>query len=335
MKLKRSGKILIVLVVCIAVIVVAMLALTASTKSVSCSSPSVESPLGVRLGEDEKAVLAFIADPQISFYSSERYSVFKAASEDLQNANGSFDALIGLGDITENATALDYKLVKEPISGLKTRYIMASGNHDIRLRIYAQSLSAFSGMTNELNGDNSVDSYHYSERIGGYKVIVLGSDKTKLEQAYISPEQLQWLDDELNAEKGNPTFVLLHQPLKDTHNEMQAFGSITKVGGSVGEQSQDIQNILAKYDNVFLVSGHLHSGFGPDSYNNVDGIHCINVPSFSIVNKDGTYNDAGTGYIAEVYEEQIIFRARDFAKGAWVADITGDSSYDIVIDLEK
>jgi 3',5'-cyclic AMP phosphodiesterase CpdA len=212
---------------------------------------------------------------------------------------------------------------------------MASGNHDIRLRLYAQSLSAFSGMTNELNGDESVDSYHYSERINGYKVIVLGSDKTKLEQAYISPEQLQWLDEELKAENGNPTFVLCHQPLKDTHNEMQAFGSITKVGGSVGEQSDDIQNILSKYDNVFLVSGHLHSGFGPDSYNNVDGIHSINVPSFSIVNKDGIYNDAGTGYIAEIYEDKVVFRARDFAKGVWVADVTDDSSYDIVIELKK
>ncbi|MBO5936263.1 MAG: metallophosphoesterase [Clostridia bacterium] len=335
MKLSKSGKILIVLAVCVAVVVAAMLGLTASTKNADYTAPSVESPLGVPLADGEKTVLAFIADPQVSFYSSERYSVFQAACEDLHNASGDFDALIGLGDITENATMLDYKLVKDKLAGLDARYIMASGNHDIRLRIYAQSLSAFSGMTNELNGDEAVDSYHYSERIGGYKVIVLGSDKTKLEQAYISPEQLQWLDSELEAEDGNPTFVLLHQPLKDTHNEMQAFGSITKIGGSVGEQSQDIQDILSKYDNVFLVSGHLHSGFGPDSYNEVDGIHSINVPSFSIVNKDGIYNDAGTGYIAEIYEDQIIFRARDFAKGAWVADITGDSSYDIVIGLEK
>ena len=335
MKLKKLSKILIVLAVCVAVILVAISGITATTKKADYTSPSVESPLGVPLTDGEKAVLAFIADPQVSFYSSERYSVFQAACEDLHNSKGAFDALIGLGDITENATMADYKLVKDKLAGLDTRYIMASGNHDIRLRLYSQSLRAFSGMTNELNGDEAVDSYHYSERIGGYKVIVLGSDKTKLEQAYISPEQLQWLDDELKAEKGNPTFVLCHQPLKDTHNEMQAFGSITKVGGSVGEQSQDIQDILSKYDNVFLISGHLHSGFGPDSYNEVDGIHSINVPSFSIVNKDGTYNDAGTGYIAEIYEDQVIFRARDFAKGDWVADITGDSSYDIVIELKK
>ena len=335
MKLKKSCKLIIIFVVCFAVIAAAMLGVTNSTRNAEYTSPSIDAPIDVPVKDDAKAVMAFIADPQVSFYSSERYSVFKAANEDLHNSKDSLDALIGLGDITENATMLDYKLVKEPLSGLGTRYIMASGNHDIRLRIYAQSLSAFSAMTNELNGDEVVNSYHYSERINGYKVIVLGSDKTKLEQAYISPEQLQWLDDELKAEEGNPTFVLCHQPLKDTHNEMQAFGSITKVGGSVGEQSQDIQDILSKYSNVFLVSGHLHSGFGPDSYNYVDGIHCINVPSMSIVNKDGTYNNAGTCYIMEAYEDEIIFRARDLAQGTWVAETTGDDSYDIIIKLEK
>ncbi len=321
--------------ICLVLVLAVVLAVTLKTSNASFVSPSKEEPISVSLKEDPKAVMTLIADPQISFYSSDRYSVFKAATEDLNSSEGYMDALIGLGDITENATIPDYKLVKAGLEGLDTRYILASGNHDIRLRIYKQSLSAFSDLANDLNSDEAMDSYHFSERINGYKVIVLGSDKTKLEQAYISPEQLSWLDSELEAEEGKATFVILHQPLKDTHNEMAAFGSITKAGGSVGEQSDDIQAILAKYKNVFLLSGHLHSGFGPDSYNYVDGIHCINVPSMSIVNKDGTYNDAGTGYIMEVYEDEVIFRARDFAKGTWVVRTTGDESYDITVKLEK
>jgi hypothetical protein len=212
---------------------------------------------------------------------------------------------------------------------------MASGNHDIRLRNYNNSLKAFAGLTNALNGDDAMDCYHYSQRIEGYKVIVLGSDRTEMEQAYISDEQLEWLDDEVAGENGKPTFVILHQPLKDTHNEKNAFGSITNACGHVGEQSIAIKKILSKYKNVFLISGHLHSGFGPDSYNNLDGIHCINVPSMSIENKDGTYNNAGTGYIMEVYKTKVIFRARDFAQGTWVAETTGDSSYDITIKIAK
>ena len=298
-------------------------------------APSTDTPIDVSIKGKQQAVMAVIADPQVSNYMFKRYPVFTAACEDLHNAQCDIDALIGAGDITENAFAVDYQLVYDKLSGIDTRYILASGNHDIRLRNYKQSLRAFSKLANTLNGDEAMDSYHYSERIEGYKVIVLGSDRTEMEQAYISDEQLEWLDDELATEKGKATFVVLHQPLKNTHNEANAFGSITNAGGHVGEQSIAIKKILSKYKNVFLITGHLHSGFGPDSYNNVDGIHCINVPSMSIENKDGTYNDAGTGYMIEVYKTKVIFRARDFAKGTWVADTTGDSSYDITIKLAK
>lgn len=332
---KKSKKKIIIPLVILAVLTAAVLSVYASTKSTDYTSPSKDALIDVSLKGEEKAVMALIADPQISFYSPDRYSYFKAAMEDLHNTDCKIDALIGVGDITENATILDYKLIKAELSGIDTRYILASGNHDIRVRLYKQRLSYFAGLANSLNGDEAMDSYHFSERIGDYKVIVLGSDKTKLEQAYISPEQLQWLDSEIAAEEGRPTFVICHQPLKDTHNEMNAFGSITKAGGHVGEQSQDIQNVLSKYKNIFFISGHLHSGFGPDSYNKVDGIHCVNVPSTAIVNKDGTYNNAGTGYIMEVYENEVRFRARDFAQGTWVVDTTGEESYDIVIEIEK
>ena len=55
----------------------------------------------------------------------------------------------------------------------------------------------------------------------------------------------------------------------------------------------------------------------------------------AIENKDGTYNNAGTAYIMEVYKTKVIFRARDLAQGTWVAETTGDSSYDIVVKLAK
>lgn len=298
-------------------------------------APSTDTPIDVKHPGKAQAVMAIVADPQVSNYMFERYPVFTAACEDLHNAECDIDALIAAGDITENAFAVEYQLVYDGFAGMDTRYIIASGNHDIRLRNYKNSLKAFAQLNNDLNGDDAVDSYYYSQRVEGYKVIVLGSDKTEMEQFYLSDAQLEWLDDEVEAEKGKPTFVVLHQTLKDTHNEKNAFGSITGAGGSVGDQSIVIKKILSKYKNVFLITGHLHSGFGPDSYNNVDGIHSINVPSMTIENKDGTYNNAGTGYMLEVYKTKVIFRARDFAKGTWVADTTGDSSYDITVKLEK
>lgn len=296
--------------------------------------PSTETPITVSNPDEAKAVFAVIADPQVSNYLFDRYPVFKAAAEDIQNAQCKFDALIGVGDIAENGLSVEYQLVYDGLAGLDTRYIMATGNHDIRLRLYQQSVATFTNFANTLNGDDAMDSFHFSEVINGYKIIVLGSDRTEFEEAYLSDEQLEWLDDELEGENGKPTFVICHQPLKNTHNVEVAWNSPFEGGGTIGDQSIALKAILSKHENVILVSGHLHSGFGPDSYNNVDGIHSVNLPSMTIDNKDGTYNNCGTGYIVEVYEDEIIFRARDYAQGTWVAETTGDSSYDIVIPIE-
>ncbi len=296
--------------------------------------PSTEDPIAVSKPDEAKAVIAMFADPQISNYLLQRYPIFKAATEDMHNAECKFDAVVGVGDIAENGLNEEYQVVYDGISGLDTRYIMATGNHDIRLRLYAQSVKRFSNFANALNDDEAMEELHFSEVINGYKVIVLGSDRTEFEEAYLSDEQLEWLDDEVAAENGKPVFVILHQPLKHTHNVEVAWNSPFEGGGTVGAQSIALKAILSKYKNVILVSGHLHSGFGPDSYNLVDGIHSVNLPSLTIENKDGTYNNPGTGYIVEVYEDEIIFRARDFAKGEWVAKTTEDSSYDIVIPVE-
>lgn len=296
--------------------------------------PSEENPINVINPDEVQATMAVFADPQISNYILKRAPIFIAATNDLHNAECKFDAIIGVGDIAENGLSVEYQAVYDGLSDIDTRYIMATGNHDIRLRLYKQSLNTFCHFANTLNGDDAMDCFHFSERINGYKVIVLGSDRTEFEEAYLSDAQLEWMNEEVKAENGKPVFVILHQPLKNTHNVEVAWNSPIEGGGTVGDQSIAVKSILSKYENVFLISGHLHSGFGPDSYNNVDGIHSINLPSLTIDNKDGTYNNPGTGYIMEVYEDEVIFRARDFAKGVWVADTTGDSSYDLVIPVK-
>ncbi|MBR0536191.1 MAG: hypothetical protein IIX14_07445, partial [Clostridia bacterium] len=52
-----------------------------------------------------------------------------------------------------------------------------------------------------------------------------------------------------------------------------------------------------------------------DAENNVQS---INVPSVSIDNKDGQYNNPGTGLYIEVTDDQVICYARDFAEGRFL-----------------
>lgn len=278
---------------------------------------------------DAKLVFATLADPQVSNYMFDRYQAYQEASIDLRNAER-LDAIVGVGDIAENGLAEEYQLAFDELKDIDTRFIMASGNHDIRLRAYSQSTKRFFDFTNALNGcKNPVKPYAegkfaYSEYVNGYKFIVMGSDKTAFEEAYISQEQLDWLDAELAAEKGKPVFVVLHQPLKLTHNLPTTWGNGTnKEAGSVGPQNDEIKAILASHaadSTVVLITGHLHAGFSQYSYQQIEGFHSVNVPSFSIENKDGEEggNGAGLTYIVEVYKNKILLRARNCMTGEWL-----------------
>ena len=289
-------------------------------------APSTEDPIKVLDEEQVQLTFATVADPQVSNYMFARYRTFEAACMDLKT--GSYDAVLLLGDIAENGLKEEYQLVFDGLSGIDTRYIAITGNHDIRLRLYSQSSDRFKEFANSLNGDESMTEMHHSEVINGYKFITLGSDKTKFEETYLSQEQLDWLDDELHAENGKLTFVLCHQPLKLTHGLPDTWNSPSDTAGSVGEQNDQLFEILNKYENVVFVTGHLHTGFGEYLYEIKDGVHLVNVPSFTIENKTGAYNEPGLGFIAEVYDDEVIFRARDFARGIWV------SEYDIHIAIK-
>ncbi|MBR2414734.1 MAG: metallophosphoesterase [Clostridia bacterium] len=289
-------------------------------------APSTDDPIKVLDEETVQLTFATVADPQVSNYMFARYRTFEAACMDLKT--GSYDAVLLLGDIAENGLKEEYQLVFDGLSGIDTRYIAITGNHDIRLRLYSQSSDRFKEFANALNGDESMTEMHHSEVINGYKFITLGSDKTMFEEAYLSQEQLDWLDDELHAENGKLTFVLCHQPLKLTHGLPDTWNSPSETAGSVGDQNDQLFEIMNKYENVVFLTGHLHTGFADFLYEIKDGVHLVNVPSFTIENKSGEYNEAGLGFIAEVYEEEVIFRARDFARGIWVPE------HDIHIEIK-
>ena len=210
---------------------------------------------------------------------------------------------------------------------------MILGIHDTRLRSYKQVVKRFTTFANELNqaygSDFTTDSLSYTYDVNGYKFIILGTDSAEFEESYISPEQLSWLDSELAAAtvNGKPAFVVCHQSLKDTHGLPDTWNSPDDRACTIGEQSDVIKAILNKYENVIMISGHLHTGIGQYTYQKIDNFHSINLPSTTIVNKDGDYNNAGIGFMIEAYDNHVLFRARDFAQGKYIPE------YDIDIAL--
>lgn len=281
-------------------------------------------------------------DTQVCDYLPEREANLMSLSEDIMNSDIDLDAFLIVGDIAENGMQEEFDRVASHIAGFNTQnFIMATGNHDIRLREFEQSKERFLSFMNNLNStENAQDDIYYKYMVNGYTFLVMGSEKSRFEDAYISNAQLQWLNIELkNATKeGKPVFVICHYPLAEGHGLPNTWGSANNgagdeslptyerkdgydMTGSIGDQTNEVYDIISNYKNVFFVTGHLHTGFGKYTYetiseeNNVQG---VNVPSVGINNKDGVYNNPGTGLFVEVTDSQVIFYARDFANGKFL-----------------
>ena len=287
--------------------------------------------------DEKKIKLHFAAwgDPQVSNYLKEREPYLITSSADLtNNVDKKLDALVLAGDITENSLNEEWEWVYDDIKDVKVKnFINATGNHDIRIHEYPVVKGSFVYFTNRLNkragSKLRIKKLNYSYTVNGYKFIVLGSDSASFEEADLSKKQLKWLNKELKSayKKNHPTFVIAHQPLKNTHGLPETWGSPINSAGSIGNQSDDVKKIMNKYPNTIFITGHLHSGFGKYTYQRIGNIYSVNLPSLGVDNENGTYNEHGIGYLVEVYDGKVVFRARNFDKGVYVPE------YDIKINL--
>lgn len=293
---------------------------------------------------DPSTVLDFVVtgDTQVSNIMPEREKNLISFSQDIMNSQIELDAFIVAGDVTENGFQEEFDRIYDSINGFNTRnFIMCTGNHDIRLNEYGQSTARFFEFMNKLNkGQNDQNSAHYKYMVDGYTFLVIGSDEWRFEDAFISDAQLQWLNLELKeaTKTGRPVFVVAHYPLAESHglpgtwgssNSDDVYGSLPTyeaksdpdLTGSIGKQTNEVYEILNDYKNVFFITGHLHTGFGKNTYQTIDeanNVQGINVPSVGIDNKDGSYNNPGTGLYVEVTPDSVIFYARDFAQGKFL-----------------
>lgn len=303
--------------------------------------PATDDPIKSLDADNVKLTVALWGDPQLSDYKADRHQYTKNASLDLANASEQIDALVMVGDITENGKGAEYQLILDYIAVAEDKidnHIFSVGNHDVRLRAYSQVVDTFSEFCLAANDKLDINALAYKEgklsysyEVNGYSFVVLNTDKSVFEESYFSDECLAWFDGELaNATKdGKPVFVILHQPLKETHQIWNSWNSAIPNAGTVGKQGDEIQAILNKYNNVFLITGHLHMGFDSEwSIHQIDNFWGVNVPGIGPNNTDGDYNGPGLSYMMEVYEDQVIFRARDFNLGKYVPE------YDVAIDIE-
>jgi len=249
-----------------------------------------------------------------------RMTSLRLALGDIANSAQTDDALVLLGDtldenqIEENLFFYLYMMLFQKLPRENT--LMAVGNHETYYtHDYHKDVGKFLRNYSWYTGETHDKSY-FAKDINGYRYIVLGTQSTVSDEGDLTPAQNAWLDAQLAeaTQNGKPVFVFNHQPFPNTH------GYYYEPQGVIGEQYQAIYNTLAKYDNIFFFSGHLHWGWNASrSFQTTpEGVHLLNLPSF------GKELDQGQGVQVEVYNDRVLLRARNFARGAWMEDFVFD-----------
>lgn len=248
---------------------------------------------------------------------------------DLERSKDTIDALIVSGDLTNygDGPSIESFFNIMADSDCAENWVIATGNHDVGHvddTTQEGARQRFVDLYNNLNpSGQQIEKAYYKMDINGYRFVVLCDDGDDTwDEPDMSDEQVQFLDDSLAeaADRGLPMFVVSHVPV-DGVNGMDTVWP----DNGLGEKNDEVQAILEKYENVFFISGHVHTGingplveeaFGFSCVETINGVNYVNLPTYMIVNRYGV-PWGGMGFQMEVYDDEVIFRARNFGSSKW------------------
>lgn len=276
-----------------------------------------ETAHGTSINKEQKPKLTFnvLSDTHIrdSSFSTNK---FLAALQDLHEIDPQADALVINGDMTNTGYPEEYAKLRGLLEqSPKPKHIYFSiGNHEFHNEEGNEiNIERFKQFVDE-------DELYYEKKVKGYSFIFLGSESwgpvgtpTK-DAAVLSEKQLNWLENTLEKRSKNekPIFVYLHQPMPDTFGE-----------GPMLIQHEELEEILSKYPQAILFSGHTHQDM---RYPNTN---MTAAKGFPIVNTASTYNttfwpdtnwDESQGLYVQVYDDKVEIKGRDFHRKQWIPE---------------
>ncbi len=238
--------------------------------------------------------------------------------QDISNAKGEFDAVLIAGDLTDYGKVTEYNRFFNVFDKYKNKFklFVTMGNHDVRF-LFPRNQKIIMDKVNEYLSIDTKGKSYYSYDVNGYTFIVIGTEKRVLEKAYITKDQIDFLDKELQraTKDGKPAFVMCHQAFAFTHGLPEVWKT-----GDMGEQNDDVRAVMEKYNNVFFINGHLHGGIFEKTLeilNKDKNVISLSIPCYRKENNFGI-RDCGVGYYCEVYDNKVIFTARNFVQGKTV-----------------
>lgn len=231
------------------------------------------------------------------------------------------------GDLTgdgSNTQLAQYKTVVDGYSKGTPVYAIA-GNHEGMTADVANRIATYTGHPLYYSFTNGNDVFIMVGTIGGemYSNGVVFADG-----------ELQWLYETLEANRNKRCFVFQH-----------IFAGVEKeaVCGNAGglytnwcwhntSECIAFESLMKHYKNVVWFHGHSHLRYSLQrygqlyaNYSEAEGYRSVHIPSLTVpredTDNDGTYENnygGSEGYIADVYENGIHLRGRDFVKGEFL-----------------
>lgn len=178
-----------------------------------------------------------------------------------------------LGDIAAQfGVDTEYTYAEEYFSRLIKPVNIISGNHDYVYEddfspegkfVYGDAASRERKLDRfkEIFG---LDCLYYSQQAGPYQLIYLAPDSLGRHLTEIGEEQINWLKEQLQQHKDQPTIIFFHAPLKGT---LLNYNKTANTPNFVAQPESGIDQILKENTQVYLwVSGHTHTPATNESY---------------------------------------------------------------------
>lgn len=272
---------------------------------VNMISPAAQSQAVAYSAENPDELIAsfvVVSDIHVETNNPESYQKFSEVLNGIK-AGEDIDAVIYTGDNVMNGQVTEDLLFYSAVRSVKPaeNNLVVSGNHDLGNTegdyetLYNKFLA-----NNALYLNNFISKGYYYRVINGCYVIILASEDTSTWEFRMSEEQFSWLEGVLKEADATdaPVFVFNHFPLRYLKDS----------------DPSRLASLLKEYDAELFVHGHIHDDMGADNFYNSYGVDSINLPRVTEI----TDYPAGDGIVIEVYEDEVVVRARDFVKGEWI-----------------
>jgi glucan-binding YG repeat protein/predicted MPP superfamily phosphohydrolase len=291
-----------------------------------------------KAAEVEQPNLQMSVLSDIHINKSKASDKFEKALMDLKTIAPGYDTIAIVGDMTEAGFEVEYQKYRNILETFKNpgaEEFATMGNHEYFEPTYDKS----SNITDEMLQNRFVQ-YHdgignlyYDKWIKGYHFISLSGElsyKTLMswplaqtnpginDAAYISEMQYKWLEQTLrvNNDPNKPIFVFLHQPIKNT-----VYGSMRWHAGF--DDQTRLLALLKKYPQAILFSGHSHYLLNHPKSIYQDGFTMVNTSSVEYTwYEGGAVPTLSQGFIVNVYNDRVEFKAREFSNGTWIGTTT-------------